>query len=253
MNKEESPSKPNLSILIAQFYYGDGCLIKLPVAVKEKEGKYFMKNPVKPNPEWEINFLTIRSIDFPENHSVQLYTGPNESNYWDTKVLKKISHNEQFEIYEITKPIKRIIYNRRQNKRFFFLTPIKCYINNQIEAVNATCLDLSNEGIAIKFAGKKVFPDNQKILIEFEKPFEDFPKLLGKLIRQSFNKLDQSTSVILLIEHDYKGKLLEIMKKAGEQKQQDAFNLNENEEKSRNTKNNNDSSELPQRLFNQYI
>lgn len=74
---------------------------------------------------------------------------------------------------------------------FFFLTPIKCYINNQTEAVNATCLDISNEGMAVKFCAKSFLII--KMLIEL-KTFEDFPKLEEKLIRQSFNKLDQSTS-----------------------------------------------------------
>lgn len=189
--------------VIAQFNYMNDCQVKIPVSVREKDGHYFMKSPVRPNPEWNLN-LIIRSIDFPTNHPIRLMKTPfGEMDLWDSHIVNKVGRSEFAEIYEIVEPKYLQMSSGRRTARIFCLAPVKCFIGDAHSPLKATCVDISETGLGLRFDVGNNFPIGEKARIIFDQPLDSLPELVGKIVRQSTSALDKSTSlgVILLPEY----------------------------------------------------
>jgi hypothetical protein len=191
--------------IIAQFSYLSDCHVKIPVSIRQKDSQFFMKNPVKPNPEWKMN-LIIRSIDFPDGQIIKLMKTPfGELDNWECQVLRKVAHSEYAEIYEISEPKHFQLNSNRRSNRIFCLTPIRCFIGDSNQKVNATCIDISDDGVGlgIRFDQPTQFQIGDKCRIHFNAPFENLPELVGKIVRQSTSALDKSVSVGLVALPEY--------------------------------------------------
>jgi hypothetical protein len=192
--------------IIAWFSYLSDCQVKIPVCLKEKNGLYFMKNPVKPQPDWKLN-LIIRAIDFPENHSVKFMRSPfNETDYWESQVKKKAAHSEFAEIYEITEPQYFSLNTNRKALRIFCLLPIKCQVGENNNFVKATCIDMTDDGsgLGLRFDTPLNLQIGMSCKIQFESPplEPNLPEITAQITRQSVSALDRSITVGLIIAAD---------------------------------------------------
>ncbi len=196
MNKVLSSSFLPLNIpIIAQFGYLNDCLVKVPVLIREKDNRFFMKNPVRPNPEWQLNVI-IRSIDFPEDHSIKLMKSPHgEMDIWESAVMTKAGHSDFAEIYEIKEPKYLQVNSGRKNPRIFCLVPVLCTVGNSVNRLKATCVDISESGLGLRFEGGIGFNIGDICNISFSLVSPNLPELSGKIVRQSVSALDRSNSV----------------------------------------------------------
>ena len=209
--------------LIVQFQYLQDCSVKIPAVLREKDEKFYMKSPVKPDLTWNLN-LIIHSISFPEVHPIKIYKSPfGEIEYWTSAVLRKVAQSEGGEVHEIEKPELVKLDPKRKTERFFFLNPVKASIGNASASKAATCIDLSEDGLGLKFQGDLSFEKNEKFRICFEKPYQDLPEINGKLVRSNFNVLDQSTFVGISLDPSSKLKMIQIIKTISERQANDAF------------------------------
>lgn len=193
--------------IIAWFTYLNDCQVKIPVCLKEKNGLIFMKNPVKPQPDWKLN-LIIRAIDFPENYPIKLARSPfNEVDYWESNVIKKAAHSEFAEIYEISAPRYFSLNPARKVMRIFCLLPAKCQIENNNNLVKATCIDISDDGsgLGLRFDNPINLQIGMHCKIKFDSPplEENLPEIVAKVTRQSVSALDRSITAGLIITPDY--------------------------------------------------
>ena len=179
--------------------------------VREKDGRFYMKNPVRPLPEWNFN-LIIRSIDFPDEHPIRLMKAPSgEMDTWDSQVKSKVGHSEFAEIYEILEPKYLQLSSGRKTPRIFCLLPVKSFIGDSHTALKTTCVDVAESGFGLRFEGTVNFPVGEKIKIIFDPPFDSLPELLGKIVRQSVSALDKSTSVGVVLLPEYKAQAQRIL------------------------------------------
>ncbi len=192
--------------VIAQFSYLHDCQVKIPVSIREKDGNFFMKSPVKPYPEWKLN-LIIRSIDFPQGHVIRLSKSPfSEVDYWDSNIIKKVAHSEFAEIYEITEPKHFQITSLRKSTRIFCLTAIRCFVGENETPVRGTCIDISEDGLGMGLRFEEVVnvQIGDKCRILFESPFDNLPELTGKIVRQSTSALDHSISAGVVLKEEFR-------------------------------------------------
>jgi len=212
--------------LIVQFQYMQDCQVKIPVSIKEQDGSFFLKMPVRPEPEWRLN-LIVRSVQFPQKYPVKIYRSPfGETDYWESQVLEKIAHSQFAEIYSISTPgYFNISVKRKAGKRFFCLTPVKCLLGDSAVSYGATCVDVSQQGIGLKFPGQFVGEIGEHITITFEQPLAELPSLKGEIVRKNFNQLDASTTIGLLIPAQYQHATMQAIKLISQKQQSDAFTL----------------------------
>jgi PilZ domain len=211
MNKSLASFLPLDIPIIAQFGYLNDCLVKIPVLIREKDNRFFMKNPVKPNPEWQLN-LIIRSIDFPEEHSIKLMKSPyGEMDIWESSVISKAGHSEYAEIYEIKEPKYLQITSGRKNPRIFCLVPVLCTFINSSNRLKATCVDISEGGLGLRFEGGASFNIGDICKISFDLVSPNLPELLGTIVRQSISALDRSNSIGIIFAPEAKENALKVL------------------------------------------
>jgi len=212
MNKASVSSFLPLDIpIIAQFGYLTDCLVKVPVLIREKDNRFFMKNPVKPNPEWQLN-LIIRSIDFPEDHSIKLMKSPHgEMDIWESSVISKAGHSEYAEIYEIKEPKYIQISSGRKSPRIFCLVPVVCSFINSNNHLKATCVDISESGLGLRFEGGASFNIGDICTISFNLVSPNLPEVSGTIARQSISALDRSNSVGIIFTTESKENALKVL------------------------------------------
>lgn len=211
------------SALIAQFQYLIDCIIKIPVAIKEKNGTYYLKTPIQPKPEWNIPFY-ITGFDFPVDFEIRLYreiTG--EISYWQTRILRKIAKSDNSEIFEVAEPMYFGGQNKRQFKRFYAITPVMCTIGDNTQPIKATCMDISEQGLGIKIAAQITFPEKTKFTVQFRK-FKDVPEITGVMMRQHYNSLDGTTTFGLLVEEKSRHHLPGLIQMVIDKQVSDSFN-----------------------------
>jgi hypothetical protein len=190
--------------VIAYFSYLSDCHVKVPVSIRQKDGEFFMKNPVKPNPAWKFN-LVIRSIDFPYGHPIKLSRSPfGDIDIWESQILQKAAHSEFAEVYQITEPKYFQIATARRSTRIFCLTPVSCFVGEGGSPVNATCIDMSEDGLGmgLRFESSSNVQIGDKCRINFLPPYENLPEISGKIVRQSTSALDKSTSAGLVLSQE---------------------------------------------------
>lgn len=193
--------------IIAWFTYLNDCQVKIPVCLKEKNGTFFIKNPVKPQAEWKLN-LIIRAIDFPENYPIKLARSPfNEIDYWESNVIKKAAHSEFAEIYEIVEPRYFSLSPARKSMRVFCLLPVKCQVDSNSSWIKATCIDMSDDGrgLGLRFDSPLNLQIGMQCKIKFDAPplEENLPEIVAKITRQSISGLDRSITAGLTIDSEY--------------------------------------------------
>ncbi|MDJ0625515.1 MAG: PilZ domain-containing protein [Candidatus Caenarcaniphilales bacterium] len=185
--------------IIAQFSYLNDCQVKIPVIVREQAGQYYMKNPVKPDPKWQLNVI-IRSIDFQEGHNIKLMKTPfGEMEVWESSIIQKMGHSDYAEVYKISRPNYYQIDSGRKSPRIFCLTPVKCLIGQSKYYIKAICVDISDSGFSLRFEDAVDLNIGEICQISFEAPLDNLPSINGKIVRQSTSSLDKSTSVGLVI------------------------------------------------------
>lgn len=214
-NEQKSPISSSLIPfdipIIALFSYLNDCQVKIPVSIREKDGLYYMKNPVKPNSEWKLN-LIIRGIDFPEGQIIRLMRNPfGEVDVWESSLIRKAAHSEFAEIYQISEPRYSPIIPTRKAPRVFCLSPVKCIIGNIPTAIPATCVDLSETGMGLRFDHGPGCKIGDSCLVNFFPPLENLPGLVGKVLRQSTNAIDKSTSVGIFLDPSQKEIIVKII------------------------------------------
>lgn len=187
--------------LIAQFQYLQDCQVKLPVSIKERNQRFYMKSPVRPFASWNMDVI-IRAIDFFREHPIKLFKSPfGETEFWNSTVIRKVARSQYSEIFEISPPVMKKIISKRQSRRFFLLAPVKCYFGDWTEEINTTeaiCVDISETGFGLKFQGRITCAENETIRIAFHD--QELLEISGKIVRTSYNILDQSTTVGLALE-----------------------------------------------------
>ncbi|MDX1917979.1 MAG: PilZ domain-containing protein [Candidatus Caenarcaniphilales bacterium] len=211
--------------LLAQVNYAEDCQVKLPVSVRSRSGRYFMKNPVLPPQEWRLT-LIIRSIDFPENYPIKLWQNPlDESECWEARVLKRVAQSPHAEVFEISHPEYLRIGNRR-SKRVFCLAPVEFRLLSSKLAINGTCIDMSESGLSLKLNKSMLVRLGEQGSINFLKPFDSLPPLNVKVIRQSSNKLDNSTFLGLSFSSNYSdqvSKMIEFISQKQTERKSDIY------------------------------
>lgn len=213
--------------LIAQFNYLNDCQVKIPVLLREQSGRYFMKNPVRPNPSWQMN-LIIRSIDFPDNFPLRLMKSPfGETEMWESNVMNKVGHSEFAEIYEITVPKYFQIDSGRKTPRVFCLAPVRCTFGDSKLSTKAVCVDVSDNGFGLRFEESTNLKIGETCQISFEPPLNNLPEIGGKIVRQSTSVLDRSTTAGILLSPESKipmSKIIEfLIHRQNQQNSSDSF------------------------------
>ncbi|MDX1921443.1 MAG: PilZ domain-containing protein [Candidatus Caenarcaniphilales bacterium] len=197
--------------MIAQFNYLNDCQVKIPVLLREQDGHYFMKNPVRPNPSWQLD-LIIRSIDFPENHPLKLMKSPfGETEMWESNVIKKVGHSDFAEIYEITIPSYFQVDSGRKSPRVFCLAPVRCFLGDSKTPKRAICVDVSDTGFGLRFEEPINLNIGENCHISFDHPLSSFPEIGGKIVRQSTSVLDRSTTAGVLLAPESKAHMSQII------------------------------------------
>jgi|GEM_PF-3117591 len=182
--------------IILQFSYLHDCQVKTPVLFKERVDNFYLKHPVKPPENWKLNVI-IRSIQFPCEYQVRLMKSPfGETEYWDTTVISQVGQSEFAEIYQISKPLyHKFRDNERKHKRFFCLVPAKCFVKNQAEPIQATCIDVSDLGGGLRFNHEIPIQIGDPISIKFEDYLSKIPLIKGKVVRKSADPDNNYVSV----------------------------------------------------------
>ena len=218
-------SVPLATPLVLKFSDLTDCLVKLPVAVQEKDSRFFMKIPVQPVPEWNLDAI-IKAVEFQKNHKIELHKSTlDDQEFWNSEIIEKVAYSEFGEIYEIKQPVINFINSRRKAERFFILCPVLCFSPEETLPKVAVCLDISETGLSLKFKGNINFPTGKIFKIIYQKPFDKMPQIEACVVRTSFNLIDNSTIVGLLIQENSKTNMLEAIKYISEQSDKDSFKI----------------------------
>ena len=182
--------------IIMQFSYLHDCQVKTPVLLKEREGNFYLKHPVKPPESWKLNVL-IRSLQFPAEFEVKLMKSPfGELEYWNTRLLSQVGQSEFAEIYQISRPdYQQIKENQRKNKRFFCLVRTKCFLKNQSEPIQSTCIDVSSSGGGLRFNQEVPVQVGDSISLKFQDYLEKVSVIRAKVVRKSADSVNNYISV----------------------------------------------------------
>jgi hypothetical protein len=213
--------------IIAQLSYLNDCVVKLPVLLREKDGKFYLKNPTRPLPAWQMD-LIIRSIDIPANHPVRFMKNPHgETDFWTSSILNKVGHSDYAEIYEITKPVYEVIDTGRRSPRAFCLAAVRCLMGDSRVAIKSICVDVSDSGFGLRFEEPVNINIGENCHIFFEPPLSNLPEIGGRIVRHSKSALDKSTSVGVILNDESKkqvGKIIDFLIQKQSQLNTDSFN-----------------------------
>jgi hypothetical protein len=191
--------------IIAQFSYLNDCTAKIPVLIREQNGNYFMKNPVRPRPDWQMDVI-IRSIDFPSPYSIKLSRTPfGEIDIWESEILEKVAHSEFAEVYRISAPrYVPLSSSGRKTPRIYCLVPIHFTLRNKEDDIHrGTCVDISETGMGLRLDMSVVCQVGDVCKIAFAPPLDSLPELEATIMRSSTSGLDRSASIGVVYLPEY--------------------------------------------------
>lgn len=219
---------PLNKVIIAQINYMQDGLLYLPVALNQKEENFYLKSPVAPLKEWNIK-VNFNSLDFnleAGNIDIKLFRNPfDKISYWTTSILNKVLETQDGNIYYISNPVFAEGHKARKEERFFLITDIKCYFAGHVQGYPAKCVDISQNGLGIKVAGKGNVEAGTKLRIKFMPPYQQLPEVEAIIRSQNFNPLDNTTSFGLEIDLSSKKHMQPIIEEIIKKQRSDAFSF----------------------------
>lgn len=184
---------PEKKALLLQFTYMLDCIVKIPIAFHKKNNQYLIKLPIKAPESWNLPNI-IQKVNLTPSIELKIYEDliNNVDHFWTSACIQTIATNNENQIYEIKEPQYIQGHTKRKHERVFVFAPVTCKINNS-SPIQAICTDISLDGLGLKIKQQLQLPEKAKFQIQFHKPFDKFPPLVGVLAHQNTNFLDNTS------------------------------------------------------------